>query len=365
MRLESPIVATVNRSAARLRCAACGSIDIHTHVVPADFPDYVGGTDGSLWPRMEPAGPCHRRVMIQGRVFRTVSHQSWDRSIREADMQRLGVAHQVLSPMPELLSYWLPLDDAAAMCRHLNDFIASLVSSAPASFSGLGVVPLQDVDAAIRELEHVVSVLGLSGVEIGTNINGRPIGHPDFLEFFKAAEAFGAAVFVHALKPAGMERLVGPAALEHALAYPTDVGLAAASMITGGNLASCPGLRIAFSHGAGTLAQMLPRLQHAWSVLPELQTPAFAPSPRELARRMFVDDLVYDDVAIRFLAEVFGASQILLGSDYPFVIQDPDPVGRVAASGMPEAARQAILRVNALRWLDGDGPIDHDEEASP
>jgi aminocarboxymuconate-semialdehyde decarboxylase len=102
-------------------------------------------------------------------------------------------------------------------------------------------VPLQDIDLAIRELEYVVKTLGFAGVEVGSNINGVPIGAAAFDPFFEACEALGAAVFVHAIRPAGMERLVGPPPLQQVLGYPGDVGLAAASVITSNLLVRRPG----------------------------------------------------------------------------------------------------------------------------
>ena len=333
------------------RCT-CGAIDVHTHIVPGHFPPYAGRRSGVRWPSMAPAQACHRHVMLEGQVFRTVSHQSWDPAVRATDLEQQGLAHQVLSPMPELLAYWLHDDDAVSMARFLNEQIAGMVASAPARFTGLGTVPLQDVDLAIRELDRAVNDTGLAGVEVGSNVNGVPIGDPRFLPFFEAAQDWGAAVFVHALKPTGMDRLVGAPVLEHALAYPTEIGLAAASMITGGTLDKCPRLRIAFSHGGGTLGQMLPRLQHAWNIFPALRT--LAPTaPQELARRAFVDSLVYGEDAIRFLLAVFGSSQVMLGSDYPFAIMDPDPLGRVSAMKLDAATHAALTRHNAVRWLDG------------
>ena len=346
-------------SALRSRCP-CGAIDVHTHVVPARFPRYAGLRDSEpRWPAMAEIDACHRSVVIDGRVFRTVPSDSWDPAVRASQMAGRGLAHQVLSPMPELLSYWLEPADGEAMCRFLNDFIVGLTTDAPERFTGLGVVPLQDVDAAIRVLEHAAGSLGLAGVEVASHVNGTPIGHPSFHPFFEAVQALDMVVFVHALRPTGLDRLVGPAALEYALGYPTEIGLAAASMITGGTLARFPALRVAFSHGAGTLGQMLPRLEHAWNVLPGFRVEG-VPSPRELARRMYVDDLVYDGQAIRHLVDLFGPTQLMLGSDYPFAIQDPDPVGRLAAAGLDPDTHAAVSRDNALRWIDGP-----DQTANP
>lgn len=252
--------------------------------------------------------------------------------------------------MPELLSYWMDPDDGAAMCRYLNDMIAKMVVEAPRSFFGLGAVPLQDIPLAIRELDRLVHELGLAGVEIAGNVNGKVIGHPDFLAFFEAAAGWGASVFVHPLRPAGMDRLIGPAALEQVLAFPGETGLAAASLITGGTLARLPGLRIAFSHGGGTLSALLPRLQHAWNTLSPVRS-SLEDEPDRMARRLFFDDLVYDAPTIHRLMDVFGSTQILIGSDYPFAIMDEEPVARLESLGLSGDTLALLGSGNALRWL--------------
>ena len=325
-------------------------IDVHTHVVPETFPAYLGRHLDAPWPSMAPAHACHQHVMVSGKVYRTVSHQCWDCQVRLADMDALGVGQQVLSPMPELLSYWLTPEDGLAMCRYLNDVIAGMVASTPGRFFGLGAVPLQDVDLAIAELDAVLHQRRLAGVEIAGHVGGVPIGDPRFLPFFHAAADWGAAVFVHALRPSGMERLVGPPNLEQVLAFPGEVGLAAASLITGGTLAALPHLRIAFSHGGGSLSALLPRLRHAWRVMPALRD-ALAGDPLEAARRMYYDDLVYDTATLRRLVELFGAGQVMAGSDYPFAIMDPDPAGSIASLGDDTPLRQALRGNNARRWL--------------
>lgn len=329
----------------------CGLIDVHTHFVPSEFPAYAGAGGGSQWPSMAPAQACHRHVMIDSKVYRTVSDQCWDPQVRRADMQRTGVTRQVLSPMPELLSYWLEPRDGAYLCRFLNETLSAFVAADPASFTGLGAVALQDVDAAIRELDHAVHTLGLAGVEIGTNVNGKAIGDRCFEPFFAAAQEWGAAIFVHALRPAGMDRLVGPALLEQVVAFPGEVGLAAASMLTGGTLARHPKLRIAFSHGGGTLRSILPRLQHAWSAFEPLRQ-LMPESPGELVRRMYYDDLVYDGESIGELLRVFGPTQVMAGTDYPFAIMDREPSARLAALAVDEPTRYALRSGNAKRWLD-------------
>jgi aminocarboxymuconate-semialdehyde decarboxylase len=325
-------------------------IDVHTHFIPASFPPYAGSRTDVPWPSMAPAECGHAHVMVSGKIYRTVPETSWSGVPRAREMDEIGLARQVLSPMPELLSYWLPVDDGGALVRYLNDQLAELVASQPLRFSALGAVPLQDVDAAILELEYVVKDLRLPGVEIATHVNGVSIGDPRFLPFFAAAERMGAAIFVHALHPAGRDRLVGPAAQEQVVAFPGDVALGIASLITGGTLERLPGLRIAFSHGGGAFAMLLPRMQHAWHAVAKMKESIPHP-PEEYARRLYYDTLTYSARSLRFAIDSFGADRMMMGTDYPFIIKDPDPIKSLTALGLDAATHDAILEGNARRFL--------------
>lgn len=333
-----------------MSASCCHGVDIHTHVVPENFPAYAGKGGATSWPSMAPAQACHRHVMITGNVFRTVPEACWNGHARLVDMDALGIDRQVLSPMPELLSYWLDGPDAAVLTRHLNEEIARMVHAHPGRFSGLGAVPLQDVGLAIGELEHAVQQLGLSGVEIGTNINGTPIGAAQFEPFFAAAASLGAAIFVHPLRPCGMERLFGPALLEQVLAFPCETGLAAASLLTGGTLARHPSLRIALSHGGGAFPALVARLNHAWHIFPALRE-RMHDAPLELARRFYFDSLVYNPELLRQQIAMFGKTQTVIGSDYPFVIQEQAPRQRILELGLDAETQDLLCRGNALRWL--------------
>jgi aminocarboxymuconate-semialdehyde decarboxylase len=330
------------------------AIDLHTHVVPERFPQYAGRGVNVPWPSMADAHACHKHVMISGKVYRTVSDGCWSVPRRIEAMNEMRVARQVISPMPELLSYWLPLEDAQAMVRYLNDEIAAMVERAPDRLTGLGAVPLQDIDAAIRELEYVTKSLGFPGVEVASHVNGVAIGDARFDPFFAAVKRLGAAVFVHALRPAGEERIVGPFP-EQAVCFPGEIALAAASMITGGMAERHPELRIAFSHGGGALAILLPRLDHAWHVVPKAKE-SLAHSPSTYAQRFFYDTVVFDPASLRFLADRYGVSQLILGSDYPFAMGEKDPVAMLDRAGFAPDAVQALLSWNAKRFLGMESP---------
>lgn len=336
----------------------CG-IDVHAHVVPEHFPAYLGRTTPNPWPSTTAApeanGLCHRHVMVNAKNYRTVSEKCWSASRRIADMPDMGLGMQVISPMPELLSYWLTLDDAQSLIRYLNEYTADVCRQSGGRLLGLAAVPLQDLDAAIKELQHAVTQLGLTGVEIGSNVNGTAIGDEKFDPFFAACLSLDVPVFVHALKPAGMDRLVGPAPLQQVLAYPTDVGLAAASVITGGLLVRHPTLRIAFSHGGGTLAMLLPRLQQGWKVFPALSD-SITESPAAQARKIFFDTLVFDPQTLQHLAASFGTQGLMLGTDYPFNFHERRPVERLSDAGFDAATCEALSFGNARRFLGARTP---------
>ncbi|CAN5216505.1 amidohydrolase family protein [soil metagenome] len=333
----------------RLTTCSCG-IDVHAHVVPASFPQYMGLAVPADWPSMADAQPCHKHVMMAGRVYRTVSDKCWDVGKRVADMDEMGLGLQAISPMPELLSYWMDAAAADDLLRYINDQMAEMVAHSAGNLVALGAVPLQDIDRAIAELYRLKHALGFAGIEIGSNVNGKPIGSPDFDAFFAEVERLDMAVFVHALRPAGMDRLVGPGQLQQVLAYPTDIGLAAASVITSNLMLRRPRLRIAFSHGGGTLASLLPRLQEGYQVFPVLQD-SILEAPITQARRLYYDALVYDEPTLLHLIAKFGETQVMLGTDYPFAFHDRTPVARAAAAIPNEATRKLVIRDNARRFL--------------
>jgi aminocarboxymuconate-semialdehyde decarboxylase len=325
------------------------AIDIHTHVVPERFPAYTGTFKDIAWPSMAPAEPCHCNVMIQGKNYRTVHQSCWLNEDRLADMNQRGVQLQALSPMPELLSYWLPANDAQVLIRYINDEIARMVVKNPDRFVGLGGVPLQDVDMAIRELEYLMNDLKFRGVEIATHVNDVPIGDKRFEPFFAAAEKLGAAIFVHALRPVGMDRIVGPVS-EQAMCFPGEIGLAAAGLITGGTAVHHPDLRIAFSHGGGVLSFLIARLGRAWDILPKMRE-TLPEKPLAYAKKFYYDSIVFDPEAMRHVMTTFGKSQVVAGSDFPFAMGDPDPVAFIRGMKLDAATERLLLADNAKRFL--------------
>ena len=328
------------------------NIDIHTHIVPEDFPPVGGRPAGDLWPRMEPqpddgSGFARSNVMISGRNFRTILDRCWSNQRRIAEMPDLGIDRQVLSPMPELLAYRLEPDDGLALGRYLSETIVRMVDADPERFYGLGTVPLQDVDLAAKEL-GVLKGLGLPGVEILTNIQGLSPGDPKFLPFFKEAESLGMAVFIHSQHPTFTDRIVGPRAWANAVGFPTEAALAATSLIGGGTLEACPDLRVCISHGGGTLMQLLPRLGYFHGAFGDDKPPK---TPTGYAQQMYYDDILFSNQSLRLLIDTVGISQVMVGSDYPFQFRPQTPAEEYDALELTPDDIEALSSANCLRFL--------------
>lgn len=186
-------------------------IAVHCHVVPPGFPLAPSTGGNPRWPCLRMTAPDAGVIEITGKAFRELDERSWTVTRQLADMDRATISMQVLSPMPELLSYWFDAAAGLTMARHANHALATMVAQAPTRLRALGMVPLQDVALATTELARLAAD-GFSGVEIGSNVNGLVLGEARFDEFFAEAAWLGLAVFVHALHPIGAERACMPRA---------------------------------------------------------------------------------------------------------------------------------------------------------
>ncbi|TNC23584.1 amidohydrolase family protein [Amycolatopsis alkalitolerans] len=330
--------------------------DAHAHLLPRDYP--TGAPE--CFPRMEAIDGESARMLLFGATRFRAKDAFFDAERRIEEQAASGVDFEVLSPMPPLLKYDLPVADGLALARHVNEFTATLCASDPARFAGLGMVPLQDPEIAAAELAPMKEA-GLRGVEVASNILGASIGHERFLPFFAEAERLGMAVFVHAM-PSATDRL--PMSTMGTYVVGLEGALAAASIITGGIAAKCPDLRVSFSHAAGGFGLMVPRAQYFWGgtwneepAIPE-RAPAHddGPSPLEYARRFYYDSMVFDVRAVRYLVELLGADRLLVGSDFPAMPRE-EPAGRtLRMAGLPESDLDAVLWDNAFRFLGIDPP---------
>jgi aminocarboxymuconate-semialdehyde decarboxylase len=322
---------------------------MHAHVIPGEFPPRGARAAGERWPAMEPAEDGARRLKPSGLLSQPVC---WDVAERQRAMQANGVDAEVISPMPGLLGYAFSPQDGRDLCRHVNDTIASMISQDPRRFFGLGILPMQDPALAANELASVKNA-GLCGVEVASNVNGVSLGDDRFVDFFKEAESQDLAIFVHGLAPTFGDRF--PPSAGGGFGVAAEIGIGAVSLLASGIFEKCPTLRIALSHGAGGFPLMLTRAQFFWGRTWNEEQPAdgkaFETSPAAQARRFFYDSLVFDKRALRYLVDMLGTRQLLVGTDHPFM-QREKPVGKTLRRlGLDAADVEDVTWNNAFRWL--------------
>lgn len=321
-------------------------VDLHSHYFPleamrgmADFPvEATDGPDGSV------------RLALGGQAM-TLPAQLFDLDMQLADMHRQQLARRVLQPPPFTILHELPPARGVAWSRRMNDGIAAAARSRPEAFIGFATVPLQDVAAAVAELDRAITDLGLRGVEILTSINGVGLDTPALDLFWAAAERLDVPILIHPHYVAGAERMDGYY-LRNLIGNPTETAIAGARLLFGGVLERFPRLRIILSHGGGSLPHISGRLRHGFAVRPEARERARDPLGH--LRRLFYDTIVFDPLILRHLVEVVGASQVVLGTDYPFDMGEETPVAFVRESGLAAPDRDAILNA-ADRLLPGAG----------
>jgi len=326
-------------------------VDVHTHILPERWPDLRERYGYGGFVRLEHHAPGCARMMVDDALFREIGDNTWSPGRRIEDCDRDGVRVQVLSTVPVMFAYWAKPRDALDLSRLLNDHIASVVAAHPARFVGLGTVPLQDPDLAIGELERCVRGLGLAGVEIGTHVNDWNLDRPELFPVFRRAEELGASVFVHPWDMMGKERMP-KYWLPWLVGMPAEVSLAICSVLFGGVLERLPRLKLCFAHGGGAFPWTIGRIEHGFRARPDLCAVDNDVNPREYLGKFFVDSLVLDPDALRYLIRLVGAERVALGSDYPFPLGEQEPGSMIESMGdLSAETRDLLLSGSALEFL--------------
>jgi aminocarboxymuconate-semialdehyde decarboxylase len=318
-------------------------VDPHNHVVPERFLARLreaGNPFGVV--RVE-----EDRLLFADGGTHPIYREMWDPEAKLAALDAHGIDVAGVSPVPPLLGCHLPAEAAADFCREMNAGIAELVAAAPRRLLPIVSAPLQDVDLALAELDRVDA----RGIEVAAWSAGRPLGDPALRPFWRRVEERRLLVFVHpfTVQPqVGMGRYY----MSNLVGNPVETTIAMADVILSGLLDDCPGLRFLMSHGGGFGPYQVGRWRHGYQMRRDVSSAARR-LPTDYLECFLFDTITHDDQALSFLIRRAGADHVVLGSDFPYDMADPDPVATVDRQALTAAERAAIVGGTALRLLGG------------
>jgi len=326
------------------------SIDIHAHLMPDCMLQPLYRRES--WHGVSAERDAEGQLVygLGGRNQVLSPKFSWNVEQRLADMDSLGVDVHVVSTF---IGYYLfeSSDQAIAACQEANDEVARMVRDYPNRFAGFATLPMQDIKAAIAELERGITQLGLKGAMIDDTINGRTFDEPYLLPFWQAAEQLKALIFVHQ----GGATLVSPRLdryhLPNTIGNLVDRAVTFASLVFGGVMDKCPDLKVCLAHGGGYTCFGIGRMDRGWQVRSEARVNIQKP-PSAYLRRFYYDCLTHSEAALRFLIDAVGADRVVFGTDWPADMAIDWPVSWILGlESLTQEEKEMVLWKNLERLL--------------
>jgi aminocarboxymuconate-semialdehyde decarboxylase len=328
-------------------------IDIHNHFFPRTWPDLSARYGTPDWPCINHIEADKADIMLGDRFFRRIDSACWDPDVRLQQMDRDKVDLQVMSATPVLFAYERPVEHALDCARLFNDAALELCGKGRGRLKSFCQVPLQDVDAACKELSRCMRA-GHLGVQIGNHVGEKNLDDPGIVTFLHHCADEGAAVLVHPWDMLGHQRMPNYM-MPWTVAMPAETQLGIVALILSGAFDKLPSkLRICFAHGGGSFAFLLGRLQNAWEHHPVARGQCELP-PRSYVNRFYVDSAVFDQRALQFLVNTMGAERVMLGSDYPFPLGEHGIGNLIRSSQLSSVAKERMLGGNAVEFLGLSG----------
>ena len=323
-------------------------VDVHCHYVPEAYFRFIEREDG-FDVRRTIAGDEAVEVET-GRAKFAMNRTFFDPGRQLRRMEDLGIDLSVLSLATPLIDYAAPPGAALAAARIFNDELALLRDRHPARFDGWAFLPMQDPVPAARELRRAVAELGLRGGHIASNVNGRYLDSPEFAPVFETAVDLDVPLFVHPSDPAGSDR-TKRYELTVVSGYLFDTTINVFHMIFGGMLDRYPTLRLCCAHAGGYALLLRARMQREVDTNPGLAG-TVSGTVDDYLGRLYYDTVCFEDGYLAYAADAIGVDRLVLGSDGPFPLGEPDPAGfvRRAFGDRPEGAD--ILHRNAARMFN-------------
>lgn len=286
-------------------------------------------------------------LTLHGARIVTMTGEMMSPQDRLRDMDRLGVDRQIISVTTPNVCIGPPAR-RHDLARLANDGLAELTRQFPRRFSALASVPLADPEAAVRELERAVLDLGMVGVILGSNVDGRYLDDAAFAPFYERAQALRVPILVHPMPPAVPDPTFARG-LVPLLGFVFNTSASVARMVLAGIFERFPDLVLILAHLGGTLPFLMQRLDHGYRAYPEAREVIPHP-PSHYLKRLYYDTVSFSVPALGCALDVVGAEHIVMGTDYPHVIGDIGAaLSSVRSLPLPASAIAGILGETARK----------------
>jgi len=322
--------------------------DLHTHYYPEAFFRLIEEVGGAFSFGTDPTG--RTIIRYRGSRFFGITPPMTDPERRIEDMDRVGIDVEVLSlSTPNV--YFAPPERQAEVARLVNDAYADLAARHPARFKGFASIPMDDPDAALRELERALDELRLSGVILLSNINGRALTDQRYRPFLVECDRRRVCVFIHPMIPASAEPfseyVLGPI-----IGFPFDTTLAVARLCYAGVFRELPNIRWILGHLGGAVPYLMERMDNGFRDFAECRV-NIDQLPSVYLKRLYYDTVSFSPAALTLARDLVGAGHLVMGSDYPHLLGSIDrAVSSIEALDVPKADKERIFGGTARQVLD-------------
>lgn len=325
------------------------TIDVHNHLYPQMWLDYLEKKTGS--PRMERTGPGNMTLYFDEQPIAHVSRAGhYDPEARIVDVDKCGIDIQIISlttPSVKLMSR----EEGIIWAKKVNDYLAKVCQKYPGRFYAYATLPFQDVDESLKELERSYEDLGIKGIIMFSNINGKPIASPDFYPFYQMAEEYELPILIHPAPPLTAKAMVKNKIPLPLYGYTLDTTMAVVSLIFQGVLERFPRLRIIHSHLGGVVPYLVGRMEDSYRSYAKECGFELPNTPSYYYRRqVYPDSISFHLPAMKCCLDYVGADHILLGTDYAHPIGNlEEAINYVKKLGLSEGESDKILGENARK----------------
>jgi len=324
-------------------------IDVHSHLYPNEWINYLEKSTGRVI--AERSSSTSIIFYVEGVPYAHVSRAGhYDPEPRLEDMDKYGIDVNILSltiPSVELL----PIKEAVTWAKKVNDYFARLSQKYPKRFYAYVTLPYQDMDEAMKELDRAYKDLGVRGIMMFSNINGKPITSAEFYPLYAKAEEYELPILIHPAPPLTtdvMKRLKLP---PQVFGCTLDTTMAVASLIFQGVLERYPKLKLIHSHLGGVVPYMVSRMDDSFNNYSREYGLELPNVPSDYYRsQVYVDSISYHLPAMRCCLDWLGPDHIMLGTDYAHPIGHiEEAIHYIRDMSLSEEDTDKILGGNAAR----------------